>query len=779
MFQQQPIPPRTWANKRCSQRVVLRATFVVHCCLVFALSATSHAQQHALRGTVVDLTGAAVAGATVDFRSDAGTVLATTDAEGNFAIPDAPARGTLLIRYPGFSPVKIEVTPESGNGHFQIRMTPAPTNQRLVVSTVGPERVVPVPSSQFSIPSEQIDVSGSLTLDEISRQVPGFSLFRRSGSLFANPTSQGVSLRGMGASGASRAIVLLDGIPLNDPFGGWVYWNRAPRVSIETVQVLNGGASDTYGGSALGGVVNLESRSEENLFGTIEASYGNADTPYVSFDAGVFPGSWGISAAGQALRTHGYILVPEGQRGLVDTPAGTGDMVGSLELSRTLGAQGRSFLRASSFGESRQNGTPLQTNDTRISEVDFGADWSQSRAGAFSLRLYGSSQVFNQQFSAVAADRNSETLTNRQRSPSQQVGFAAQWRRMLGVKHSITAGMEHRDMRGHSAETTFNAAGPTADVDAGGRQRVLGFFVQDAYHPARNWLLTVSIREDTWRNSRGFSSRTSLLTGTPTASEFSDRSESAFSPRLSLLRTFPRNIAVSAQVYRAFRAPTLNELYRNFRVGSVVTTANADLRAERLTGGEAGISLRQWAERLTLRGNFFWSEVADSVANVTLSTTPALITRQRQNLASTRARGVELSAEVSFARRFRLSSGYILTDSTVLSFPANTALEGLRIPQVPKHGFNVQFSYLDQHWTAGLQARLVGNQFDDDRNLLPLGRASTVDVEIARRLPGPSNTSIFIAVQNLFNNRYTIARTPVTSLSNPVLVRTGFRFDLP
>ncbi len=744
--------------------------------VVLAFAPTANAQQRIIQGRVMDSTGAAIEGATVELRFGSTAYSTTTDIDGRFAL-DAPAQGTLLVRYPGFAPVTIELAPESAAADIQVRLAPAPTNQRIVVSAVAAERVVPLPTGEFSIPPEQITVSGSLTLDEIFRQAPGFSLFRRSGSLFANPTSQGVSLRGMGASGASRALVLLDGIPLNDPFGGWVYWNRVPRVSLESVQMLSGGASDTYGGGALGGVVNMQSGRERKLFGTIEMSYGNQDTPYVSFSGGAFPGPWGILASGQALRTHGYILVPEDQRGLVDTPAGTGDLAGSIELSRTLGPEGRFFARFSSFGETRQNGTPVQTNDTRIPQLDLGADWTHSRAGAFSLRLYGSYGVFNQNFSAVSADRNSETLTNRQRSPSQQIGSTVQWRRTFRGKHAVTAGVEFRDLRGHSAETTFNAAGPTANVDAGGRQRIMGVFLQDAFQIARHWLLTVGIREDVWRNSYGFFSRIPLATGVQTATAFPDRTESAFSPRVSVLRDFPHNIAVSAQVYRAFRPPTLNELYRNFRVGNVVTNANADLHAERLTGGEAGISVRRFEQRLTLRGNFFWSEVADSIANVTLSATPSLTTRQRQNLGSVRARGVELSAEMNLARRWQLSGSYILTDSTVLSFPANTSLEGLWIPQVPRHGFNVQFSYLHPDWTAGVQTRLVGNQFDDDQNLLPLGHAFTVDVEASRRLPGPVHASIFIAVQNLFSDRYMVARTPVTNLGPPALVRGGLRFD--
>src|SRR6185436_14633361 len=115
--------------------------------------------------------------------------------------------------------------------------------------------------------------------------------------------------------------------------------------------------------------------------------------------------------AGQALHTDGYVLVSENQRGAVDTPAGTEDLVGSLVLSRTLGPKGHAFARVGSFAESRRNGTPVQLNDTRVSSLDLGADWTD-----FSARLYGSSENFNQNFSAVAGNRESEALTNRQRN---------------------------------------------------------------------------------------------------------------------------------------------------------------------------------------------------------------------------------------------------------------------------------------------------------------------------------------------------------------------------
>ena len=759
---------RTGPVCRCNKR---RQSWIAAFWLILLAVATSTAQQR-ISGSVSDSTGAAIANAAVEFESSSSTVRTTTDVAGNFTVLSTQTYGTLSISSPGFTTVRLEV-PAATDGPLAIRLEPAGVIERILV-TADDERIPSTPTSQFAISRREINLSGALTIDDVLRQVPGFSLFRRSGGLTANPTSQGVSLRGVGANGASRALVLLDGVPLNSPFGGWVYWNRLPRVNIETMQVYNGATSDLYGSGALGGVINIRTRTPASSALDFESSAGNKATGAISFSGGKRFGNWGVDVAGQALRTGGYVLVPEDQRGSVDTAASTADLTGSMTLSRALGPDGHAFLRLSSFGESRENGTPVQLNDTRIWSIDLGTDWSAPEAGDFSFRFYGSGENFNQNFSAVAGDRESESLTNRQRNPSQQAGLAFQWRKSIGDHQTISAGFEGRDVRGHSAETTFNNSRVTAFVDAGGRQRSLGFFANDSVR-MRSWLFNFGARFDRWRNSRGFSDRVPV-TGVPSLNDFTDRSEAAFSPRVSLIKRFDNGVSVSASAYRAFRAPTLNELYRNFRVGNVVTNANAALRAERLTGGDVGVGLQTFGERLFLRGNFFWSEIDDSIANVTVATTPALITRRRQNLGAIRARGIELSAVTKLTRHWEVAGEYLLTDSTVLRFPANRSLEGLWVPQVPRHQFNLQVSYTNASWVAGAQGRFVSRQFDDDQNTLPLERFFTLDAEVSRAVS--ERVRLFAAFQNLTGSRYQISSTPVFTVGPPVLFRIGARVSL-
>jgi outer membrane receptor protein involved in Fe transport len=722
-------------------------------CVLF-VGASVHAQERVISGVVSDSTGAKIAQAEVEFEFGGRIVRTRTDESGKFTLVSAAESGTLTVQSAGFTTARIELDSQPA-GNLQIRLEPASLMERIVV-TAGDERIPVTPASQYAIGRREIALSGALTIDDVLRQAPGFSLFRRSGSLTANPTTQGVSLRGVGANGASRALVMYDGVPLNSPFGGWVYWNRVPRVGIESVEIFNGATSDLYGSGALGGVINILTRTAPATYLDLEASGGNESTATASMSAGKSWRTFGMGLSLQALRTDGYVLVPPEQRGTVDVPAGTSDIAGSLLLSKTFGPRIGTFLRFGSFGESRENGTPLQINDTRITSLDLGGDWSPSRAGDFSLRLYGSSENFNQNFSAVASSRQSESLTNRQRNPSQQLGFAFQWRRPVGDKHLISAGVEGRYVRGHSAERF---------VDAGGRQRSVGVFGNYSL-TLRSWVVSLGARVDTWRNYEGFSNLTA----------FADRSENAFSPRVSVLKRFENGISVSASAYRAFRTPTLNELYRNFRVGNVVTNANADLSAERLTGGEAGVGFQTLGDKLFVRGNLYWSEIGDSVANVTLSTTPALITRQRQNLGAIRARGVELSAVFKPNKDWEVAGEYLLSDSTVLRFPANRTLEGLFVPQIPRHQFNFQITYTNGRWTAGTQGRFAGQQFDDDLNALPLRSYFTLDAEVSRSVS--EQLRFFAAFQNLTGVRYEISSTPVFTVGPPVLFRAGVRVSI-
>jgi outer membrane receptor protein involved in Fe transport len=310
-------------------------------------------------------------------------------------------------------------------------------------------------------------------------------------------------------------------------------------------------------------------------------------------------------------------------------------------------------------------------------------------------------------------------------------------------------------------------------TDAGGHQRDVGVFVEDMFRASERLLVTASLRYDKWRNFDPVSRTTALATGATTLAPVAGQSEGAFSPRVGLNYKVTEHVSVNASGYRAFRGPTLNELYRSFRVGSVVTQANAALRAERANGAEGGVAVNGWGDRLVVRGTVFWTQINRPVSNVTLSTTPALITRQRQNLGQIVSKGFEVSTEMRVRKRITVNAGYQLADARVTDFPVDRTLEGLFVPEVPRQQFTFQTTYAGAKYTFAVQGRAVGVQFDDDQNLLPLGRFFVLDAFASRAFR--RRTEVFVALENVLDQRYEVARTPVVTVGPPVLVRVGVR----
>lgn len=737
--------------------------------------------QFALTGRITDTSGAAVSGARVSITANkqaAGS--ATTADDGKFTISLAPGEYELRVTANGFSnysrritlsaPTELNATLEPASLAETVTVTPARTQIRLSDA----------PASVSVLDAKDVRHAAAQTVDDLLRQVPGFSIFRRSSSIVANPTTQGVSLRGAGATGASRTLVLTDGVPLNDAFGGWVYWDRVPRAAVDRVEIVRGGSSDLYGSDALSGVINVLTRPSNRVVNA-EASYGTRDTSDVTFFAADKWDGFSAAVSGEAFRTDGYFIIAPEIRGSADDRAASKHRSLNLRLGydwpkQNLNAENAVFLRGALFDEDRNNGTVLQLNDTADESLATGARFRTVDGSNWNAVLFANQQRYHQTFSAVAANRNSEALNRLQFVPSRDVGASLSWSRLSFEKHLLVAGVDIRGVRGRSDETAIANNRATTFLSSGGRQRRAGFFIQDLFNITSRWQLSVNARYDHWRDSSAASVSRNLTTGAVTPRFFPARSQDAFSPRLSLIFRPKEEFTLRASAYRAFRSPTLNELYRGFRVGDTQTLANETLVAERLTGGEAGASWNATAN-LTARLTGYWTETVNPVSNFTLSVTPALITRQRQNLGRTRSRGIEAETEMRFARFWQITAGYLFADATVKRAPQDATLVGLLIPQVPRHQFTLQTIYSHPRYvTAAMQFRASGRQFDDDQNRLALGSFALIDVSVAK--PFAKYFEVFFAVQNLLNERYSVGRTPLETLGMPRMVRGGLRLRL-
>src|SRR5499433_978830 len=752
---------------------ILKASFL--CLLIFAAVASAQTPSQ-ISGRVTDKRGDAVSNArVVAVAGDQTKGETSADGAGQFTLALPPGDYELRVSADGFSVFSQRVSLNSPQATVNVTLETATVAETVTVTPARAElRLSAAPASVSVFDAKDVSNAAAQTFDDLLRQAPGFSVFRRSSSIVANPTTLGVSLRGAGASGASRTLVLSDGIPLNDAFGGWVYWDRIPRAAVDRVELVRGGSSDLYGSDALSGVINVISRPPAPRVINAEAAYGNRNTADTTFFAGDKWKSFSASVAGEAFRTDGYFLIAPEIRGTADDLAASKHRALILRLQNDWNANDSAFLRGSLFDEDRRNGTKAQTNDTASESLVAGGRFRTSEGSDWNLTLFANQQRYHQTFSAVAANRNSEALNRLQFVPSRDVGVSFNWSRMSFEKHLLVAGVDVRGVRGVSDETAIANNRATTFVSVGGRQRRSGFFIQDLFNISARWQLSVNARYDNWRDSSASSVSRNLTTGAVTPRFFPARSQDAFSPRLSLIFRPTEQISLRASAYRAFRAPTLNELYRGFRVGDTQTNANEKLVAERLTGGETGMNWTP-SNRISARLTGYWTEIINPVSNFTLTVTPTLITRERRNLGRTRSRGVEAEADFNVSTYWRISAGYLFADATVRRAPQDVTLRGLWIPQVPRNQFTLQTVYSHPKYaTAAFQFRASGKQFDDDQNLLPLGGFAVFDLTIAR--PLARCVEAFVAVQNLFDERYAVGRTPLETLGMPRMVRGGLRF---
>lgn len=737
---------------------------------VAVFAAVANAQQ--ARVCVVDSAGQPLQGATVTAAGKA----ALLDAS---ACTSVPAGSSIVVVMKSFATVTITGLSEGTTERVVLR--PAAAQESVTVTADrGLVGINDAASSVAVLTQERMRAAPGLTLDDRLHQVAGFQLFRRTSSWTANPTSSGVSLRGLGSTAASRTLVVSDQVPMNDPFGGWVHWGEIPEPAIRAVELVRGGSADLYGSSAIGGVIDIapvEPREQRTIQVAADASGATQNSVLANGMVQSVTRWMGLLVAGSELNTGGYIPTAPEFRGSVDVPANVDAQTGRLELrTPTTNSSWTAFLRGNVLNESRQNGTPLQTNATRLWRYAGGGDADFAKMHE-ALRLFGSREGYRQSFSSIAPNRNSESLTKVQNVPSDEFGFVAQVARAF--RHSITAaaGADMRDIRATDNESPVLLGVVTGTTSISARQRELGAYADAIWQP-KGWSVSGSVRVDSFRTFDVVRTGTMLR---PTM--LPELDELMVSPRVGLVRFLPHNIALTGTAFRAFRGPTMNELYRTGQVGQQTTLANSSLLAERATGFEFGAEFAQMRaggrELGRMRATYFWTEVNRPISAVLLSQTATTQTLQRQNLGQIRSRGVMVEGQSVKWNGFDASFGYQFAVATVTAFnstsPAQSNLTGNWIPEVPRQSATGTLNYTAEKVASfHLIAAYSGQEFDDANNQFRLHPYARFDVSAERELRW--GLSVFAGAQNLLNRQIDAGLTPILTLASPRLVQAGLRF---
>jgi vitamin B12 transporter len=658
-------------------------------------------------------------------------------------------------------------------------LPPADPPEIIVVSGTA----LPPPGAERALHVQRIRpdadrAAGPVPLERLLERFAGLQMFRRSDSRSGHPTSQGITLRALGGNASSRAVLLLDGVPQSDPFGGWLSWPSFSTIALSEIKLVRGGGSVTAGPGALAGTIELSSGSRPRAVAT--ASVGSRRSVSADALATGDIGSGALSLSFNADRGDGFIPVAQRSRGAADRRAPHESLSARARWVVPVSAVTELQASASGFTDRRERG--LAYTENRTSGADLSARLVSRGNLPWSVLLYGQTRDFQSSFATVDASRGTSRRVSLQYDvPGDSVGWSAQLRPRLANNVELVFGADGRLLTGGSNEfANYVADRPTRERSSGGRAAHAGLFGEVTGRISA-LTLTAGARVDRWRVNGGRLQEFSIDPGTALTDErFATREGWLPTGRIGGSLQAHESLSLRAAAYAAWRQPTLNELFRPFRAGSDATAANPRLDPERSEGIEAGTDWKHgaWSASATL----FRNRLNDPIANVTLGSGPGVFPgvgfvagsyRQRQNLSAIRVRGVEVSGSWSDQGWFA-DANVSVTRARVES-PNSPELDGLRPAQTPIFSGSLSMGWEGGGTSLDATVRRESSRFEDDLNMVRLPAATTVDIGGAISLSPP--LSISARVENLFDrdNAAGISGDWIVERSTPRTIWLGLR----
>jgi vitamin B12 transporter len=614
-------------------------------------------------------------------------------------------------------------------------------------------------------------------LDDALETAPGFSLFRRTSSLGANPTTQGVSLRGIAGSGASRALVTLDGVPQNDPFGGWVIWTGLPPEAVSSATIVRGAGAGPYGAGALTGVVALQQPT--TVPGGVAGEVEGGSLGYSRAGGIVSADVDGARVFLDASSEHsdGWIPVHEG-RGAADTPLTLEDWSAAERVEADIG---RAVLseRAAAYEEERGAGTLYANSSVHGAQGSLSLV-AQPTKDLLGWRVQGwiSESDLANTSASVSANRNTATLADNQYStPATGLGFNAALRRAVSA-YSWEVGVDVRDFDGDSKEHLYNQGAPNGDRLSGGGEVIAGAYAEGSRTFGKT-LITGGVRLDEWED---YSSKLIQTGTTPLDQHPADQSGTVPTGRLGMRQELTSDLYARAAVYAGFRPATLNELHRPFRVGADVTEANAALTPEKLYGAEIGLGGDRF---VSWDGDIFYNQLANAITNVTIGKGPGTFPLagfvsaggtlfERENAGAINAVGVEGEAHRQLGRTLELRAAFTYTHARVDGGSAAPQLTELRPAETPTATITLVATWkpIDRLTLTG-DVRYESARFDDDQNTRRIDAGTGVNGRAEWALTPTVN--VFLAADNILDSNIETGRSAadIVTYDAPRVVRFG------
>ncbi|MDE2879605.1 TonB-dependent receptor [Candidatus Palauibacter soopunensis] len=631
----------------------------------------------------------------------------------------------------------------------------------LIVSALrAPTSVRDVTVNVTTVTREELRLSAAQTLQDVLQEVPGLNFRFPFQAGVAHPSWQAVTIRGLGGTAASRTLVLVDGVPLNDPYFGWVRWSQVPVEVIERIEIVRGGATVSWGSQSLAGVVHVITRSGGG--GGLSASVQGGSQSTFRGDAMASFGDdrAGGYVAGELFDSDGYVLTEPSLRGAVDIPSASSHGALRAKVEFQAGDRLRIHAQGNYFDQDKDNATPLRNNTTEAGFGQVGATLTTGETSTLAFNAYMQSQTYVNSFSGVGAGRNSEEPSISQDVPSSGVGANLVW-----GGGGFALGADFLRATGEATEQYLYRDGAfQRQRETGGDQTLFGLFVQGHNNLGERWRLWTGARLDVWQNSSG--SRHILNTADRsvlTDDAFEDRSGTQFSSNIGLSFEASERTALRLNLYTGLRVPTLNELYKPFRAaGNVVNESNAALNPEKVSGAEIGVDL-QPDPSVLIRLTGFLANVSDAITDVTIQEAETSgviqpcgfvaaggVCRRRDNVGTFWSAGIETEIELRPSAAWLLALNHQYNPTEVTDAPGRPDLIGNEVQGSPTHRAMLRVGHIDPTTLEVVAtARYLGARFDNDLNTGEIAGSFLVDLRFRRQLT--SRLSAFASVQNIFD----------------------------
>ncbi|HZR37874.1 MAG TPA: TonB-dependent receptor [Nevskia sp.] len=629
---------------------------------------------------------------------------------------------------------------------------PTTLGEIRVSASRSDSRLQDLPVSATVLDRQDIERTPAQSLDQLLLAVPGINL-PEPPSFAQHPTADSVSMRGLGGI---RTLVLLDGVPLNDAFFGYVQWNQVPLDAIERIEVMRGGASSLWGTYAMGGVINIVTRPPQGNAASLSAGYGSYGTSQLDASGSVAAAPWlRLGLRGDRFDTDGYNTTPEAQRGPIDVA--TSFRQNNLQASALFdfGAALTGYLRGN-YHENRQVLVSAGDRNTQH-DADLAAgltrkfaDHSRLEAGLWYQDSHF--QTANTATPQGAQPGQAEFLQNLHETPVRDFGSSLLWSKALseGVPQ-LQVGADFRQIAGADTARIYDESGAQVRTDLGqGRQQFVGVFGQLGLAPLPAPLrVDLSLRYDHFRNYDGFDGNPGGQGVTP------DRAKDSFDPRLALRYALSPALALRGAVYRAFRAPTLDNLYRGFSTTAGTFLPNSQLDPETLFGAEIGAdwSRGPLAAQLTLFRNDIDNLIGSR--NLAASELPPgfFFGSVNINVGKVRSQGIESSGQWTIAPRLRAEASYTYTRSEVLENAQDPGSVGKQTAGIPRNSASAGLDWQPlPPWDVSVHARWADHSYGDADNTLDQEAHFLADLYSSYALSRA--VQLFGSLSNAFDRRY-------------------------